>query len=195
MKALITGTITQTIFNLQMLLSNDTTLEKIEDVAQTIISAIKFGNKLLICGNGGSAADAQHMAGEFVCRFYKDREPLPAIALTTDTSVITAISNDYAYDQIFARQVKALGKKGDILFGISTSGASKNILEAFKVAREMGIKTILLTGKEEKSIGPYSDIIIKTPSSDTPRIQEMHLLIEHIICELVETLLEVSPTK
>ena len=195
MKALITGTITQTIFNLQMLLSNDTTLEKIEDVAQTIISAIKFGNKLLICGNGGSAADAQHMAGEFVCRFYKDREPLPAIALTTDTSVITAISNDYAYDQIFARQVKALGKKGDILFGISTSGASKNILEAFKVAREMGIKTILLTGKEEKSIGPYSDIIIKTPSSDTPRIQEMHLLIEHIICELVETSLEVSPTK
>jgi len=195
MKALITGTITQTIFNLQMLLSNDTTLEKIEDVAQTIISAIKFGNKLLICGNGGSAADAQHMAGEFVCRFYKDREPLPAIALTTDTSVITAISNDYAYDQIFARQVKALGKKGDILFGISTSGASKNILEAFKVAREMGIKTILLTGKEEKSIGPYSDIIIKTPSSDTPRIQEMHLLIEHIICELVETSLDVSPKK
>jgi len=195
MKALITGTITQTIFNLQMLLSNDTTLEKIEDVAQTIISAIKFGNKLLICGNGGSAADAQHMAGEFVCRFYKDREPLPAIALTTDTSVITAISNDYAYDQIFARQVKALGKKGDILFGISTSGASKNILEAFKVAREMGIKTILLTGKEEKSIGPYSDIIIKTPSSDTPRIQEMHLLIEHIICELVETSLEVSSRK
>ena len=195
MKDVITARISQAISNFQGLVSDDIILKNIENVTQIIITAIKSGNKLMICGNGGSAADSQHMAGEFVCRFYKDREPLPAIALTTDTSIITAISNDYAYDQVFARQVRAIGKKGDILFGISTSGASKNILEAFKVAREIGIKTILLTGAIEKTIAPYSDIVIKTPSSDTPRIQEMHLLIEHIICELVETLLEVSPTK
>lgn len=172
--------------NLKSLLDNKYTIEQIEKVAHSIVFAIKNGNKLLICGNGGSAADSQHMAGEFVCRFYKDRDPLPAIALTTDTSVITAISNDYDYDQVFARQIKAIGKKGDVLLGISTSGTSKNVHEAFRVAREMGINTILLTGAEEKTIAQFSDIIIKTPSSDTPRIQEMHLLIEHIICELVE---------
>ena len=187
--------IQKTIDNLQMLLLDEKVIHQIADAARTIISAIQSGNKLMICGNGGSAADSQHMAAEFVCRFYKDREPLPAIALTTDTSIITAISNDYAYDKVFARQVKAIGKKGDVLFGISTSGASKNVLEAFKVAREMGIKTILLTGATEKTIAPYSDIIIKTPSSDTPRIQEMHLLIEHIICEIVETSLYAMPTE
>lgn len=183
---LIKERIIQAISNLQNLLANEARLKSIEDVAQLIINTIKSGNKLMICGNGGSAADAQHMAGEFVCMFYKARNPLPAIALTTDTSVITAISNDYAYGQVFARQVMAIGKTGDILLGISTSGSSKNILEAFKVAQEMDIKTILLTGKEEKDIARISDILIKTPSSDTPRIQEMHLLIEHVICELVE---------
>ncbi len=177
------------IQNLQSLLLDENTIHQIADAAQTIISAIQSGNKLMICGNGGSAADSQHMAAEFVCRFYKDREPLPAIALTTDASIITAISNDFDFDKVFARQVKAIGKKGDVLFGISTSGASKNVLEAFKVASEMGIKTVLLTGATEKTIAPYSDIIIKTPSSDTPRIQEMHLLIEHIICEFVEEVL------
>lgn len=175
-----------TIQNLQRLSSADDTLSRIADVAQMIIDAIKSGNKLMICGNGGSAADAQHMAGEFVCRFYKDREPLPAIALSTDTSIITAVSNDYSYDHVFSRQVKAIGKKGDILLGISTSGSSKNVLEAFKTARLMEIKTILLTGQTEKEIAKFSDIVITTPSGDTPRIQEMHLLIEHIICEIVE---------
>ena len=184
--SLIKDRIIQTISNLQNLLANEAILNSIEDVSQLIINAIKSGNKLMICGNGGSAADAQHVAGEFVCRFYKDRVPLPAIALTTDTSIITSISNDYTYGQVFARQVMAIGKTGDILLGISTSGSSKNILEAFKVAQEMGIKTILLTGKEEKDIARISNIVIKTPSSDTPRIQEMHLLIEHLICELVE---------
>jgi len=178
----IAGSIT----NYQALLADENMLFIIDDAFCSIISAIRSGNKLLICGNGGSAADAQHMAGEFLCRFYKDREPLPAIALTTDTSVITAISNDYDYDQVFARQIKALGRKGDVLLGISTSGSSKNVLEAFKAARQMEIKTILLTGQTEKEIAQYSDIVIKTPSTDTPRIQEMHLLIEHIICELVE---------
>ncbi len=178
--------ITETIFNLQVLLVDEATLKNIGDAAQLIVDAIKSGNKLMICGNGGSAADAQHIAGEFLCRFYKDREPLPAIALTTDTSVLTSISNDYSYDHIFSRQVKALGKKGDVLFGISTSGSSGNVLEAFRVACDIGIKTVLLTGQAEKEIAKISDIVIKAPSVDTPRIQEIHLLIEHIICEIVE---------
>lgn len=175
-----------TIENLQRLLIDESAINRIGEVAKLIIDAIQAGNKLMTCGNGGSAADAQHIAGEFVCRFYKDREPLPAIALTTDTSVVTAISNDYSYDQIFSRQVKALGKKGDVLLGISTSGSSGNVLEAFEVARDMGIKTVLLSGELEKEIAKLSDIVIKAPSSDTPRTQEIHLVIEHIICEIVE---------
>lgn len=139
----------------------------------------------MICGNGGSAADAQHIAGEFVCRFYKDRETLPAIALTNDTSVSTSISNDYSYNDVFNRQVKGFRTQGDVLLGISASGSSGNVLEAFKVAGEIGIKTVPLTGQTEKDIANVSDIVIKTPSRDTPRIQEMHLLIEHIICEMV----------
>jgi len=178
--------ISQTISNFQTLLSDEQTLKKIIDVTWLIIDAIRSGNKLMICGNGGSAADAQHMAGEFICKFYQNRQPLPAIALTTDTSIITAISNDYSYNNIFSRQVRALGKKGDILLGISTSGSSVNVLESFKTAQEMGIKTALLTGQVEKDIAEFSDIVITTPSKDTPRIQEMHLLIEHIICEIVE---------
>jgi len=181
-----TDRINETISNLQTLLSDETILKHITETAQLIVETIKSGNKLMICGNGGSAADAQHIAGEFLCRFYKDRDPLPAIALTTDTSIITAISNDYSYDQVFARQVKALGRKGDVLLGISTSGSSGNVLEAFKAARAMGIKTVLLTGASEKIIAVLSDVVIKTPSTDTPRIQEMHLLIEHIMCEIVE---------
>ena len=174
------------IENLQKLNSNNDILNRITDAARLIVDAVKSGNKLMICGNGGSAADAQHVAGEFVCRFYKDREPLPAIALTTDTSVLTSISNDYSYDDVFSRQVKALGKSGDVLLGISTSGSSINVLEAFKTAQAMGIKTVFLTGQIEKEIAKISDLTIHTPSTDTPRIQEMHLLIEHIICEIVE---------
>jgi D-sedoheptulose 7-phosphate isomerase len=151
-----------------------------------MVSAIRAGNKVMICGNGGSAADAQHMAGEFVCKFYKVRAPLPGIALSTDTSVITAVSNDYSFDDVFARQVKALGKEGDILLCISTSGRSGNVLKAIEVAGELGIRTILLTGSAEEQIDGQCDIIMKAPSKVTPRIQEFHLFIEHIICELVE---------
>ncbi len=140
----------------------------------------------MICGNGGSAADAQHIADEFLCRFYKDRNPMPAIALSTDTSVITAISNDYSYEDIFSRQVNALGKEGDVLLGISTSGNSKNVLEAFKSVENKRIQTILLTGNREREIWKYSDIVINVPSADTPAIQEMHITIEHLICEIVE---------
>ena len=177
----------ETIANLQKLSESTTAIRSITDAAQMITNAIRSGNKLLICGNGGSAADAQHIAGEFLCRFYRERKPMPAIALTTDTSVLTSISNDYAYNDVFSRQVSGLGKSGDILLGISTSGSSKNVLEAFKAARSAGLRTILLTGSVEKEIAKISDIVITTPSMDTPRIQEMHLLIEHIICEIVET--------
>jgi D-sedoheptulose 7-phosphate isomerase len=178
--------IQKTIENINKLLRNEQYIKLISDTADVIVYAIKSGNKLMICGNGGSAADAQHIAGEFVCRFYRNRAPMAAIALSTDTSVLTSISNDYSYNDIFNRQVNALGKKGDILLGISTSGSSINVFEAFKAAKEKGIKTILLTGEVEKEIAQISDIVIKTPSTDTPRIQEMHLLIEHIICEIVE---------
>jgi D-sedoheptulose 7-phosphate isomerase len=175
-----------TIQNLRHLFSDSAALGQIAETAEFIITAIKSGNKLLICGNGGSAADAQHVAGEFMCRFYRNREPLPAIAISTDTSVITSISNDYSYNDIFSRQIKALGKKDDVLLGISTSGSSGNVLQAFKTARAMEIKTVLLTGHAERDIAAYSDVIVKTPSVDTPRIQEMHLLIEHVICEIIE---------
>jgi D-sedoheptulose 7-phosphate isomerase len=151
-----------------------------------ITGAVKSGNKLMICGNGGSAADAQHMAGEYLCRFYKDRAPLPAIALSTDSSVITSISNNYSYSEIFSRQVEAIGKRGDVLLGISTSGSSKNVLKAFEAARRFHIDTILITGALEKDIALLSDITVKAPSIDTSRIQEIHLFIEHIICEIIE---------
>lgn len=150
-----------------------------------ITDSIRKGNKLMICGNGGSAADAQHLAGEFMCRFLKTREPLPAVALTTDSSVLTSISNDYSYADVFERQVRALGKEGDVLLGISTSGNSVNVLNALAEARRRGIVTILLTG-EAQTAGGLADLVITVPSSDTPRIQEAHLLVEHVIAELVE---------
>jgi D-sedoheptulose 7-phosphate isomerase len=183
---MIEETIQVTIENLNALKRDKNCLQLIMKAVEMISDSMKCGNKLMICGNGGSAADAQHMAGEFVGRFRKDREPLAAIALTTDTSVLTSIANDYSYDNVFDRQVRVFGKEGDVLFGISTSGSSRNIFEAFKIAKKLSVKTILLTGNTERDISRYSDIVIKTPASDTPRIQEMHLLVEHIICEIVE---------
>ncbi|MEW6482929.1 MAG: D-sedoheptulose 7-phosphate isomerase [bacterium] len=177
--------IKETIENLNRL-NNENYLRAILETIDVIANAIKKGNKLMLCGNGGSAADAQHIAGEFLCRFYKDRNPISAIALTTDTSVLTSISNDYSYNDVFSRQVKGLGKEGDVLLGISTSGNSENVLQAFKRAKNLNIKTILLTGEKQGRIEEFSDIVIKTPSNNTPRIQEMHLLIEHIICEIIE---------
>jgi len=177
----------EAICNLQNLSEDTAAIRSISDAAKLIVDAIRSGNKLMICGNGGSAADAQHIAGEFLCRFYRERNPMPAIALSTDTSVLTSIANDYSYNDVFSRQVNGLGKKDDVLLGISTSGSSKNILHAFKAATSLGIRTILLTGAVEKDIARASDIVIKTPSTDTPRIQEMHVLIEHVICEIVET--------
>jgi D-sedoheptulose 7-phosphate isomerase len=178
--------IEETINNLQQVLRDSALISAIGQAAGLIGLAMKSGNKLMICGNGGSAADAQHVAGEFLCRFYRDRVPLPAIALSTDTSVLTSISNDYSYDQVFSRQIEALGKSGDILLGISTSGNSKNVLQAFRVAKGMGIQTILLTGAVDGDMVNLGTVVVRVPSTDTPRIQEIHLVIEHLISEIVE---------
>ena len=178
--------IEETIGNLQRVLRDSALISAIGEAAGLIGLAMKSGNKLMICGNGGSAADAQHVAGEFLCRFYRDRAPLPAIALSTDTSVLTSISNDYSYDHVFSRQIEALGKSGDILLGISTSGSSKNVLQAFRVAKGMGIQTILLTGAADGDIVNLGTVVVRVPSTDTPRIQEIHLVIEHLISEIVE---------
>jgi len=161
-------------------------LEQITEIAKRLYETFKNGGKLLICGNGGSAADAQHIAAEFINRFRIERQPLPAIALTTDTSVLTSIGNDYDYVEIFSKQVKALGKKGDMLFAISTSGTSKNILLALKEAREKGVVTVGFSGDFREEMGRLCDHYIALPSRNTPRIQEVLLVVEHAICELID---------
>ena len=164
-------------------------LQMIIQSAELVADTFKAGNKLLICGNGGSAADAQHLAAEFVNRFVIERPPLPAVALSTDTSIITSIGNDYTFDQIFSKQIKAIGKEGDILLAISTSGDSKNVILAVKVARDMGIKTIGLTGKGGGKMAKMVDILLNVDSDVTARIQEVHITAGHIICELVDHIL------
>jgi D-sedoheptulose 7-phosphate isomerase len=156
------------------------------NAAQEIIKCYKAENKVLICGNGGSAADAQHITGELVGRYKLERKGLSAIALSTDTSVLTAWSNDYSYATLFERQVEAHGKKGDVLIGLSTSGNSENVLKAFEKAKEIGMTTISFTGKDGGKLRKLSDVNINVESSNTPRIQECHMLAYHIICELVE---------
>lgn len=156
------------------------------DVARAIMDAFRRGNKILLFGNGGSAADAQHLASEFVNRFSVDRRPLPAIALTTDSSVITSISNDISFSEIFKRQVMALGKMGDIGWGISTSGNSENVLNGLIAAREGGLITISMTGMDGGRIRPISDFSLHVDSMSVPRIQEVHITAGHIICELVD---------
>jgi len=164
-------------------------LQLIIQSAELVADTFKAGNKLLICGNGGSAADAQHLAAEFVNRFMIERPPLPAVALSTDTSIITSIGNDYTFDQIFSKQIKAIGKDGDVLMAISTSGDSKNVILAVKVARDMGIKTIGLTGKGGGKMAKMVDILLNVDSDVTARIQEVHITAGHIICELVDHIL------
>jgi D-sedoheptulose 7-phosphate isomerase len=155
-------------------------------VAELLVKALTGGNKVLFAGNGGSAADCQHMAGEFVSRFMFDRNPLPAVALTTDTSILTAIANDYGYEQVFSRQVQALAKEGDVLFVYSTSGNSPNIVKALQTAQKLQLATVGLTGASEGHMAPYCDQLLRVPSTCVPRIQEGHLLIGHTICEMVE---------
>lgn len=155
-------------------------------IAEIIVEAYRNGKKVILFGNGGSAADAQHITAELVGKYYLDRDPLPAVALTTNTSSLTAIGNDYSFDIVFARQLKALGKKGDVVIGISTSGNSENVIQAFKVAREMGLITVGFTGKSGGKLRSVADHCLCIPSNDTPRIQEGHITIGHIICEIVE---------
>ena len=157
-----------------------------QQVLELSVQALKSGNKLLFAGNGGSAADAQHWAGELVSRFYFDRPGLPAIALTTDTSILTAIGNDYGYDYVFARQVEALGQAGDVLFAISTSGNSKNIVRAIDAARTKGLKVVGFTGQGGGAMAALCDVCFRVPSPETPRIQEGHEALGHLICALIE---------
>ena len=158
------------------------------EAAQAIAHAFKSGRKLLLFGNGGSAADSQHIAAEFMNRFLIERPPLPAIALTTDTSILTSISNDYAFDEVFSKQIKALGKKGDIALGITTSGNSANVIKGLRVAKKMSMVTIILASEGGKAAA-NADIALLVPSRSTPRIQEAHIAIGHILCELTDTLL------
>lgn len=161
-------------------------LKEIVSSVDMIAEAFQEGNKVMIFGNGGSAADAQHIAAEFVNRFMIERPPLPALALTTDTSIITSIGNDYNYDQIFLKQIKALGKEGDIAWGISTSGNSPNVLKALKVCKGMGIKAIGMTGKDGGKMAKMVDIHFNVESDVTARVQETHITLSHVICELVD---------
>jgi D-sedoheptulose 7-phosphate isomerase len=168
------------------LLEKQAVLAEIEKAAVAVISAFRENHKVLLAGNGGSAADAQHIAAELVNRFYFDRPGLPALALTTDTSILTSIGNDSGFDRIFTRQLKALGNAGDIFIALSTSGSSANLVDALKVCKEGNIITIGLTGSSGGKMKDLCDILISVPSNDTPRIQEVHILIGHIICSIVE---------
>jgi D-sedoheptulose 7-phosphate isomerase len=162
-------------------------------VVKVLVAAFKGGHKVLLFGNGGSAADAQHLAAEFVNRFLIERPPLPAIALTTDTSILTSISNDYGYADTFAKQVKALGKEGDVAVGISTSGTAANVVKAIKVAKDMGMKTVGLTGGDGGDLAKIVDFALVVDSSATPRIQETHITIGHVLCEMVDRMLFQQP--
>ena len=167
-------------------LDQQSLLSDIEEATNAILAAFSNKHKVLLAGNGGSAADAQHIAGELVNRFYFDRPGLPALALTTDTSILTAVGNDHGFSSLFARQINALGNEGDVFIGISTSGNSPNIIEALRKCREEKIFTIGLTGSSGDKMKDLCDICLSVPSDETPRIQEMHILIGHIICRIVE---------
>jgi len=163
-----------------------TRIDQIIDLSNMVIESLKKGGKVMLFGNGGSASDSQHIAAELVGRYQKDRQALPALALTTNTSILTAIANDYGYDAVFAKQVEALGDKNDIVIGISTSGKARNVVAGIKQAKKMGIKTIVFTGGDGGEIAKLADVSLVVPSKVTARIQEAHIAVGHIICELVE---------
>ena len=183
---LIKRNIYDSIATKQELLKDETTIKTVVDIANCIIKAFQNGNKLLFCGNGGSAADAQHLAAEFSGRYYLDRAPLYAEALHTDTSFMTAVANDFSFDEVYARLIEGIAKNGDVLIGLSTSGNSNNIIKALMEAQKRNITTIGFTGKNDGKMNKYCDILLVVPSTDTPRIQECHLMLGHAICELVE---------
>ena len=160
--------------------------ELLEKIALTMVEALAGGNKILWCGNGGSAADCQHLAAEIVGRFRRERRGLPSVAMTTDTSILTAVANDYGYEAVFSRQVEALGNPGDVLVGMSTSGNSKNVVKAIEVARELGLTTIAFTGAGGGKLAELADYLFAVPSKDTARIQEAHILAGHMLCDWIE---------
>ena len=170
----------------QSIYQNDKLLDTIADVAKKCVELYRGDKKTIFAGNGGSAADAQHIAAELVGRYGFDRPSIPSLALTTDTSNLTAIGNDYGYDKVFSRQLEGMGQEGDIFFGISTSGNSKNIINAFEVARNKNIFTVALVGKDGGEMARMADIALIVPSNSTPRIQESHILIGHILCDIIE---------
>jgi D-sedoheptulose 7-phosphate isomerase len=178
--------ISQSVAVKQIILQDAVLLKTIEAVVNEIVKAFKGGHSVYFCGNGGSAADAQHLAAEFSGRFYKDRIGLPSEALHCNTSYLTAVANDYGYDQVYSRMIEGIGKTGDILVGLSTSGNSSNILEALKKAKSKGLINVGFTGESGGRMKGLCDYLINVPSPDTPRIQECHIMIGHIICELVE---------
>lgn len=178
--------IKKNILTKEKILNDKTLIENIGLISEVIINAYKAGNKVLTAGNGGSAADAQHIAGELVSKFYLNRPGLCAYALTTNSSIITAVSNDYGYENVFARQINGMGNKGDILICFSTSGDSKNIINALKEAKDRGLITIGFTGEKKCLMDNICDYLIKVPSDDTPQIQECHILLGHIVCALTE---------
>ncbi|MBR1923200.1 MAG: D-sedoheptulose 7-phosphate isomerase [Paludibacteraceae bacterium] len=189
MDHIIQQSIRASIVTKQSILDNQNLLQRIQSAADTLIEALRNGHRVLWCGNGGSAADAQHLAAELSGRFYYDRPPLNSEALHCNTSYLTAVANDYGYDLIYSRMIDGACKKGDVLIGISTSGNSKNVCNAFEKARQLGVITIALTGSTGGQMGDMADILLNVPSSDTPRIQESHIMIGHIICQIVEATL------
>src|SRR6195952_4182566 len=186
MKDLIRFQLSQSITTMSAVLADDTIHDAVLKAGELTAAAMKSGRKLMVCGNGGSAADAQHLVAEFVSRLTVDRPALRAIALTTDTSILTAIGNDYSYDNVFERQVEALGNEGDVLLAISTSGNSKNCVKALRLAKQMGIHTVSYTGNGGGAMAPLSDINVIIPSDTAMNIQESHLALEHIFCMVVE---------
>jgi len=182
----IKSIISESIAVKNKVLADEKLLKVVGEIVTVIVAALKNGGRIYFCGNGGSAADAQHLAAEFSGRFYIDRDALPAEALHCNTSYLTAVANDYGYDVVYARLVKGIAQKGDVLIGLSTSGNSVNILKAFEAAKEKSLVTIAFTGETGGTMKACSDYLVNIPSKDTPRIQESHILLGHIVCQLVE---------
>jgi D-sedoheptulose 7-phosphate isomerase len=186
MQEIITKRLKESVESKQALLDNQALTGLMSDIAQKMIAALRHGNKIMFCGNGGSAVDAMHLAAELSGRYYFDRKPLNAEALSADNAFLTAVANDYGYEKVFSRLLRAKGNPGDILVGLSTSGNSQNVIHAFEQARKQDIITVGFTGQKSCAMDALSDYLFKAPSIDTPRIQECHMLVGHILCELVE---------
>lgn len=186
MREQIKEAITTSIYIKKSILEDEELISRLQECVESTVAALKQGNKVLFCGNGGSAADAQHLAAELAGRFYKDRPPLPAEALHCNTSYLTAVANDYSYEEIYSRLIKGVGRQGDVVIGLSTSGNSRNVVSALEAAKSIGMTTVALTGEGGGKVKAYADYLFTVPSRDTARIQEVHILLGHIYCQLIE---------